>query len=76
VRALGARGAVAVPVEVPEMGIVVRAGEREVARLALSNRPGWNEHVFRVPASALSSVATTELALSGRYAVFHYWFYQ
>ncbi len=49
-RALRAQGGLAVPVEVPEMGIVVRAGGREVARLALPNRPGWNEHVFRVPA--------------------------
>ena len=73
--ALGARGAVAVPVEVPEMGIVVRAGGREVARLALPNRPGWNEHVFRVPAAAISET-TTALALSGRYSAFHYWFYQ
>jgi hypothetical protein len=66
---------VAVPVEVPEMGIVVRAGGREVARLALPNRPGWNEHVFRVPAAAISET-TTALALSGRYSAFHYWFYQ
>jgi 4-amino-4-deoxy-L-arabinose transferase-like glycosyltransferase len=73
--ALTARGAVVVPVEVPEMGIVVRAGGREVARLALPNRPGWNEHVFRVAASAVSE-KTTDLALSGRYATFHYWFYQ
>ena len=46
-----------------------------MARLALSNRPGWNEHVFRVPAEAVSD-GTTKLALSGRYAAFHYWFYQ
>jgi hypothetical protein len=75
-RALGARGAVAVPVEVPEMGIVVRAGGREVAHLALPNRPGWNEHVFKMPASALSPGGETDLSLSGRYAAFHYWFYQ
>ena len=74
-RALGARGGVPTPVDVPEMGIVVRAGGREVARLALPNRPGWNEHVFRVPAEAVSE-GTTDLVLSGRYAAFHYWFYQ
>ncbi len=74
-RALGARGAVAVPVEVSEMGIVVRAHGREVARLALPNRPGWNEHVFRLPVEAVSE-GKTDLALSGRYAAFHYWFYQ
>jgi len=74
-RSLRAQGGVAVPVEVPGMGIVVRAGGREVARLALVNRQGWNEHVFRVPAAAVSEGAT-ELAFSGRYAAFHYWFYQ
>jgi hypothetical protein len=75
VRALRAQGGLAVPVDVPGMGIVVRAGGREVARLELANQPGWNEHVFRVPAEAVSE-GTTDLALSGRYAAFHYWFYQ
>jgi hypothetical protein len=74
-RSLRAQGGLAVPVDVAEMGIVVRVGGREVARLALANRPGWNEHVFRVPPEAVSE-GTTELALSGRYAAFHYWFYQ
>jgi hypothetical protein len=73
--ALRAQGGLSAPVEVPEMGILLRAGEREVARLALRNRPGWNEHVFRVPAEAVSD-GTTDLALSGRYSSFHYWFYQ
>ena len=70
-----AQGGLSVPVEVPEMGILLRAGGREVARLTLPNRPGWNEHVFRVSAEAVSE-GTTDLALSGRYAAFHYWFYQ
>jgi hypothetical protein len=75
VRSLRAQGGVAVPVDVTSMGIVVRVGGREVARLALGNRPGWNEHVFQVPAAAVSE-GTTQLALSGRYDTFHYWFYQ
>ena len=74
-RALRAQGGVAVPVEVASMGVVVRVADREVARLTLANRPGWNEHVFRLPADAVSEGAT-ELSLSGRYAAFHYWFYQ
>ena len=74
-RAMRAQGGLAVPVDVPEMGILLRAGGREVARLALPNRPGWNEHVFRVPAEAVSD-GTTDLALSGRYAAYQYWFYQ
>ena len=57
------------------MGIVVHAGGREVARLTLPNPPGWNEHVLRVPADAVAE-GTTGLELSGRYAAFHYWFYQ
>jgi hypothetical protein len=73
--AMRAQGSLSTPVEVAEMGILLRAGGREVARLALPNRPGWNEHVIRVPAEAVSD-GTTELSLSGRYAAFHYWFYQ
>jgi hypothetical protein len=75
VSSLRAQGGRAVPVDVPGMGIVVRAGGREVARFALQNRPGWNEHVLRLPAEAVSE-GTTDLALSGRYAAFHYWLYQ
>ena len=74
-RALRAQGGLAVPVELPEAGLVVRAGGQEALRVALSNRPGWNEHVLRIPAGALSPEATT-LELAGRYASFHYWFYQ
>jgi hypothetical protein len=70
-----AQGGLAVPVEVPEAGILVRAGGREVLRLALPNRPGWNEHVFRVPAAAVAE-GMTGLEISGRYPAFHYWFYQ
>jgi hypothetical protein len=74
-RSLRAQAGLAVPVDVPAMGILVRAAGREVARLSLENRPGWNEHVFRVSAEAVSEGAT-DLAFSGRYAAFHYWFYQ
>jgi hypothetical protein len=75
VKAMRAQGGLAVPVELPEAGMVVRAGGREVLRLALPNRPGWNEYAFRVPAEAVAE-GTTELEISGRYAAFHYWFYQ
>jgi hypothetical protein len=70
-----AQGGLAVPVEVPSAGLVVRAGGKEVLRLVLPNRPGWNEHVFRVPAAAVGE-GSTRLDLSGRYSSFHYWFYQ
>jgi hypothetical protein len=74
-RALRAQGGVAASLDVPALGLVVRAGGREVARLTLANGPGWNEHVFRVPAGAVSE-GRTDFALSGRYAAFQYWFYQ
>jgi hypothetical protein len=74
-RGLRASGGLAAEVGLPEAGIVVRAGGREVARLALPNAPGWNEHVFRLPAEAVAE-GFTRLELRGRYAAFHYWFYQ
>jgi hypothetical protein len=74
-RSMRAQGGLAVPAEVPRAGLVVRAGGRERLRLALTNRTGWNEHVFRLPAGAVTE-GTTALEISGRYAAFHYWFYQ
>jgi hypothetical protein len=70
-----AQGAVAANVDVPVAGIVVRAGGREALRAERENRTGWNEHVLRVPAAFVGE-GTTDLQLSGRYASFHYWFYQ
>jgi hypothetical protein len=64
-----------VEVGVPATGIVVQAGGREVARLSVENAAGWNEHVVRLPADAVGD-GSTRLELSGRYAAFHYWFYQ
>ena len=40
-----------------------------------ANAPGWNEHLIRVPAEAVGD-GVTRLELRGRYAAFHYWFYQ
>jgi hypothetical protein len=75
-RSLRGSGGLAVEVAVPRVGIVVRAGPgREVARLAADNAPGWNEHVLRVPKDAVGE-GSTRLELDGRYAAFHYWFYQ
>ena len=74
-RSLRAQGGLAAPVDVPVTGLVVRAGGQEALRVELPNQPGWNEHVLRVPA-ALVADGTTELAFSGRYDAFHYWFYQ
>jgi hypothetical protein len=74
-RALRAQGGLVASLEVPTARLVVRAGGREVARLELSNRPGWNEHVFEVPGDAVADGAT-ELHLVGQYTAFRYWFFQ
>jgi hypothetical protein len=74
-QAMTAQGSLAVPVELSELGLAVRANGDLAARFTIPNGPGWNEHVLRIPAARVRS-ATTELALSGRYAAFRYWFYQ
>ena len=76
VRAMRVQGPFATSFEIGEAGLVVRAGGRLVLRAALPNRPGWNEHVLRLPADALGPAGTTQLEIRGRYAAFHYWFYQ
>jgi hypothetical protein len=68
-------GAVAQVIEIPQPAFVVRAGGQALPPFTWANKQGWNEHVFRVPASALAR-GETELTLSGRYASFQYWFYQ
>jgi hypothetical protein len=74
-RALRARGALAVPIDLTEAGIVVRTGGTEALHLALPNHPGWNEHVFHIPAAMVAG-SLTPVEISGRYAPFRYWFYQ
>ena len=75
VRFLRASGATETTVAVPETVVRVSAGGRVVAQVRAPNAEGWNEHVFRVPASAVAD-GTTALELSGRYASFRFWFYQ
>jgi hypothetical protein len=75
VRAMRATPGVASEVEIPEAGIVIHTGGRQVARVSLTNAAGWNEHVIRLPAEAVAE-GETALELRGRYAAFHYWFYQ
>lgn len=74
-RSLRSSGGLATEVAVPQAGIAIRANGREVARLSLPSAPGWNEHVIRLPADAVGE-GSTRLELRGRYAAFHYWFYQ
>jgi len=55
--------------------LAVSANGKGVGRLGLDVGTGWNEIVFRVPAHLVGD-GTTQLELRGRYASFHYWFYQ
>jgi hypothetical protein len=75
VTTMRASGAGVYEIAVPEAGIVVTAGGQTSARLTYKPRAGWNEFVFRIPGSFLTE-GETQLALSGRYAPFHYWFFQ
>jgi len=75
VRALRSQGGLVAQLEMPVSGLRVEAGEKTLLRVELPNHPGWNEHVLRLSGEALSD-GTTTLRLSGRYAAFHYWFYQ
>jgi hypothetical protein len=74
-RALRARGGVVRALEIPTAGLVARVDGAPVLRLEIPNRPGWNEHVLRVPGAAVTG-QRTRLRLSGRYTAFHYWFFQ
>ena len=74
-RGMRADGGFASEVGVPEAGIVVEAGGQPALRVALPNAQGWNEHVLRLP-KPLVGDGSTRLSLRGRYASFHYWFYQ
>ncbi len=73
--ALGLSGPPALEIEIPEAGIIVRAGNRSFPSVTFRNVRGWNEHVLRVSGDALTE-GETALVLRGRYGSFHYWFYQ
>lgn len=63
------------PLEIAEAGIVLQADGADVTRLAFRPRAGWDEVVFRVPASSIRH-ERTRLTLTGRYAAYYYWFFQ
>jgi len=74
-RALRAGGGAVARLEIPTETVRVDVAGREVLSAEMPNRPGWNEHVLRLPAGVVSE-GTTSLRLSGRYSAFQYWFYQ
>ena len=75
VRFLREQGVIETTVRSPTALMTVRAGGRVAAPVRAPTAEGWNEHVFRVPASAVADGSTT-LELSGRYASYRFWFYQ
>ena len=74
--AMRAQGSLSAPVEVPEMGILAARG-RQGGGAPRAAQPAGLERA-RLPRARRrpSPTGSTELELSGRYAAFHYWFYQ
>jgi hypothetical protein len=60
---------------IAEAGIVLSVDGETVTQLAFRPRGGWDEVVFRVPASLMRR-ERSRLELKGRYAAYHYWFFQ
>jgi hypothetical protein len=72
---LQASGTGAYGLEFPEAGVRLQVGDQALERWSFRPRPGWDEVVLRVP-GALLAAGKTRLTFAGRYAAFHYWFYQ
>jgi hypothetical protein len=70
-----ASGATLGEIELPETRIELLADGRPALAISFAPRPGWDERVLRVP-GALVTREQTRLELRGRYAAFHYWFFQ
>jgi hypothetical protein len=70
-----AAGAGQIRIDIPEATIGVETEGRMAARLKFQPSAGWHEQVFRIPGAFLGE-GRTRLRLSGRFASFHYWFYQ
>lgn len=70
-----ASGATQVGLEFPEAGFSIRCNGQLLPRLRFKPGRGWDERVTRIPAAFVTGERTT-LELQGRYAAFHYWFYQ
>jgi hypothetical protein len=68
-------GATRIGLEIPEAGFILSIDGQPSNRLNAAMHPGWNELQVRVTGNLVTS-PTPRLVLSGRYASFHYWFYQ
>jgi hypothetical protein len=62
-------------IEIPRATVAVEVDGSPPLERTMSPGPGWDEAVLRI-AGALVTKERTALRLKGRYASFHYWFYQ
>jgi hypothetical protein len=62
-------------IEFPQAGLILEVNGTPVARSTFQPSEGWEELVLRVPAAALTGPEAA-IRVSGRYASFHYWFFQ
>ena len=60
---------------IAEAGFELSVNGQPATRIAFSPRPGWDEIVLRLPAAMLQG-DTARFEIKGRYASFHYWFFQ
>ena len=62
-------------VEIPEAIVDVTIGGEPWQRLRFRPEPGWHEQVYRMSGQAVRPPCAS-IELRGRYASFHYWFFQ
>jgi hypothetical protein len=72
---LRAEGAGQFALEIARAGVTVEVDGAPGPRLVFEPRAAWDELIVRVP-GALVTRERTALRLRGRYASFHYWFFQ
>jgi hypothetical protein len=70
-----ASGPSRIGLEFAEAGLLLSADGVTSGRLSAPMAPGWNELVLRVTGN-LVRTDHTGIEVSGRYASFHYWFFQ
>jgi len=71
---LAAEGTSRHTIEFPQAGLILEVNGTQVARSSFQPSD-WDELTFRVPAAVLAGPEAS-MRISGRYASFHYWFFQ
>jgi len=70
-----AEGSGAFPFEIAQARLAVTADGEPAGDWTFAPRSGWDERVFRIAGSAIRR-ERPRLVFSGRYAAYHYWFFQ